>query len=135
MGRLKALENAQAGEQLPLDEFLGLVKFNDAGLVPAVAQDHANGDVLMLAWMDRKAIETTLADGFATYYSRSRAAYWRKGETSGHLQRLIDMRFDCDADTILLSVDQTGCACHTNRRDCFYLKVENQNVVVTESQQ
>ena len=84
----------------------------------------------MLAWMDRHAIETTLAEGYATYFSRSRQAYWRKGETSGHVQKLVELRIDCDGDAILLKVNQTGAACHTERATCFYLQVTGENVIV-----
>ena len=116
MKTLTELESAQAGERISLEEFLGSVRFNDAGLLPAIAQDVESREVLMLAWMNREAIERTLRDGYAWYYSRSRQAYWRKGETSGHVQRLVSMRFDCDADAVLLEVEQTGAACHTNRK-------------------
>jgi len=112
------------------DVFLEEVQWNANGLVPAIAQDWQNGQVLMLAWMNRQAIERTLSEGYACYYSRSRQTLWRKGETSGHLQALKSMRFDCDGDTILLKVDQTGPACHTGRRDCFYNRVEGDRVVV-----
>ena len=106
------------------------MRFNEAGLLPAIAQDHNSREVLMLAWMNREAIERTLRDGYACYYSRSRQAFWQKGETSGHVQRLVAMRFDCDADTLLLEVEQTGAACHTFRRDCFYLEVDGDAVTV-----
>jgi len=99
---------------------LDAVAFNADGLVPAVAQDHATGDVLMMAWMNRERLAETLATGRVCYWSRSRRAFWRKGETSGHVQRLIEARLDCDGDTLLLLIDQTGAACHTNRRSCFY---------------
>lgn len=90
------------------------------GLIPAIAQDHASGEVLMMAWMSRESILKTLEKGVVTYWSRSRKSFWDKGETSGHVQRLIEMRVDCDRDCLLLLVDQTGPACHTNRRSCFY---------------
>ena len=96
------------------------LKYDSNGLVPAIAQDHATGDVLMLAWMTREAVERTLATGKVTYWSRSRQAFWVKGETSGHLQHLVEMRVDCDRDCLLLLVRQEGPACHTNRRSCFY---------------
>ena len=101
---------------LPLDT----IRFDSAGLVPAIAQQHDTGEVLMLAWMSREAVEETLRTGLATYWSRSRRALWRKGETSGQVQRLIEMRLDCDGDALLLLVEQTGVACHTGRRACFY---------------
>jgi phosphoribosyl-AMP cyclohydrolase len=90
------------------------------GLIPAIAQDHASGEVLMMAWMNAASIRKTLDSGIVTYWSRSRQAFWAKGETSGHVQRLIELRIDCDRDCLLLRVDQTGPACHTNRRSCFY---------------
>lgn len=130
MTDLKALETSPNGTRLDLAEFLDVVKFNDQGLVPAIAQDSASGTVLMLAWMNRDAIDQTLASGLVTYYSRSRQSLWQKGETSGNTQRLVDMQFDCDADAILMLVEQTGPACHTNRPNCFYLRVEDGQVVV-----
>jgi len=127
---LKALETSPNGTRLDLAEFLDVVKFNDQGLVPAIAQDSTSGTVLMLAWMNRDAIDQTLASGLVTYYSRSRQSLWQKGETSGNTQRLVGMQFDCDADAILMLVEQTGPACHTNRPNCFYLRVEDGQVVV-----
>lgn len=97
--------------------------FNDQGLIPAIAQDAANGDVLMMAWMSREAVAATLDTGRVTYWSRSRQALWIKGETSGHVQELVEFRVDCDRDCLLLTVNQTGPACHTNRRSCFYTAV------------
>jgi phosphoribosyl-AMP cyclohydrolase len=96
------------------------LKFDRDGLVAAVAQQHDSGEVLMLAWMNREAIEETLATGRVCYWSRSRGALWRKGETSGQTQRLVDLRVDCDGDVVLLLVDQTGAACHTGTRSCFF---------------
>ena len=125
------LENTALGHRVSLQDVLAALKFDSDGLVPAVAQDARTKEVLMLAWMDRKALERTLAEGFACYWSRSRNAYWRKGETSGHLQALKELRFDCDGDAILLLVDQTGPACHTNRPSCFYLLAEGNQVRVT----
>ena len=130
MTDLKALETSPNGTRLDLAEFLDVVKFNDQGLVPAIAQDSTSGTVLMLAWMNRDAIDQTLASGLVTYYSRSRQSLWQKGETSGNTQRLVDMQFDCDADAILMLVEQTGPACHTDRPNCFYLRVEDGQVVV-----
>ena len=130
MTDLKALEVAAAGTSVDLAEFLDAVEFNDQGLVPAIAQDSASGTVLMLAWMNRASIEQTLATGLVTYFSRSRQSLWQKGETSGNTQRLVSMQFDCDADAILMQVDQTGPACHTNRPNCFYLRIEDGEVVV-----
>jgi phosphoribosyl-AMP cyclohydrolase len=95
------------------------------GLIPCVAQDHASGEVLMVAWMNAAAVAQTLSTGRVTYWSRSRQAFWVKGETSGHHQRLVELRVDCDRDCLLVLVDQTGPACHTNRRSCFYTAVRD----------
>lgn len=99
------------------------LKFNSDGLLPAIAQDATSGEVLMLAWMDAEALQRTLRTRHATYWSRSRGEYWVKGETSGHLQRVVSVAVDCDNDTILLQVDQTGAACHTGNRTCFFTQV------------
>lgn len=99
--------------------------FNDAGLLPAIAQDADTGDVLMLAWMNAQSIAQTLESGRVTYWSRSRQAFWIKGETSGHTQELVDMRVDCDRDCLLVVVRQIGPACHTGRRSCFYTSVRD----------
>lgn len=99
------------------------LRWDDRGLIPAIAQDAGDGTVLMVAWMNREALAETLATGQVTYWSRSRGELWRKGETSGHRQRLVDLRIDCDRDVILMQVAQTGPACHTNRRSCFYTAV------------
>jgi len=97
--------------------------YSDAGLIPAIAQQHDTGEVLMLAWMSKDAVVETLTTGRVTYYSRSRGSLWRKGETSGNTQTLIDFRYDCDRDTVLMLVDQTGPACHTDRPNCFFTSV------------
>ena len=94
--------------------------YNDAGLIPVITQDNATKEVLMMAWMNQEAVLQTLRSGQATYWSRSRKAFWVKGETSGHTQKLIDFRLDCDRDCLLMLVDQIGPACHTNRKSCFY---------------
>lgn len=99
--------------------------YNDAGLIPAIAQDEASGEVLMMAWMNAEAIEKTLETRRVTYWSRSRQSFWIKGETSGHMQELVDFRVDCDRDCLLVLVRQTGAACHTNRRTCFYTAVRD----------
>lgn len=104
-------------------ELLDSIVFDAQGLVPAVAQQHDSGEVLMLAWMSREAVAETLATGRVCYWSRSRRALWRKGETSGQVQRLVELLVDCDGDTLLLRVDQTGVACHTGRRSCFFRSV------------
>jgi phosphoribosyl-AMP cyclohydrolase len=102
------------------DTAIAAIRFGADGLVPAIAQQHDTGEVLMMAWMNRDAVRETLATGRACYWSRSRGALWRKGETSGQVQRLVDLRIDCDGDTLLLLVDQTGVACHTGKRRCFF---------------
>ena len=107
-------------ETITTGEFLDAVTFNADGLVPVIAQDAANGDVLMMAWMNRETLAETLKTGQVTYWSRSRQSVWRKGETSGHTQRLVEAYVDCDGDTLLLKVEQTGPACHTGARSCFY---------------
>ena len=105
------------------EDFAAVLRFNDAGLVPAIAQQHDSGEVLMMAWMSRESIAETLASGQVCYFSRSRQSLWRKGETLGNFQRLVEMRVDCDGDTLLLKVDQTGPACHTGARNCFFRSV------------
>lgn len=105
------------------ETFIAAVKFNEDGLVPVIAQSHQTGEVLMLAWMSQVTLEQTLRSGQATYWSRSRQKVWRKGESSGHTQRLIEAYVDCDGDTILLKVDQTGPACHTGAPNCFFRKL------------
>lgn len=117
------LERSPAGSKVALDDLLAAAKWNDDGLIPAIAQQHDSGEVLMMAWMNREALQETLATGRVCYWSRSRQTFWRKGETSGQQQHLIEARFDCDGDTLLLKVDQSGPACHTGRRHCFYLRL------------
>jgi phosphoribosyl-AMP cyclohydrolase / phosphoribosyl-ATP pyrophosphohydrolase len=99
---------------------LSVLQFNNEGLIPAIVQDVATGEVLMLAYMNREALEQTLDTGLAHYWSRSRAKLWQKGETSGHIQHVRDIRYDCDADTLLVLVEQEGVACHTGERSCFF---------------
>jgi phosphoribosyl-AMP cyclohydrolase len=99
-------------------------QFDAAGLIPAIAQDAASGDVLMVGYMNAAALRLTLETGYATYWSRSRARLWRKGEESGHTQRIVEIRVDCDQDALLLRVEQTGAACHTGATSCFYRVVE-----------
>jgi len=108
-------------------DYLDAIAWNADGLVPAVAQDAATGEVLMLAWMNRESLARTVATGEAVYWSRSRAQLWRKGETSGHLQKVVEIRLDCDADAIVLRVEQAGgIACHTGRRRCFFNLLDGQ---------
>ena len=99
------------------------LKYDAAGLIPCIAQDAASGDVLMFAWMNAESVAQTLASGRVTYWSRSRQSFWIKGESSGHVQRLVELRVDCDRDCLLALVEQEGPACHTNRRSCFYTAV------------
>lgn len=111
------------------DKFLELIAFNEAGLVPAIAQQHDTGETLMMAWMNREALAETVETGQVCYFSRSRNALWRKGESSGQVQALVEIRVDCDGDTVLLLVDQTGVACHTGRQNCFYRALRGGEIV------
>ncbi|WP_417821029.1 phosphoribosyl-AMP cyclohydrolase [Terasakiella sp.] len=101
------------------ENIVDALKYNSDGLIPAIAQQHDSGEILMMAWMNKEAVAETLKTGRVCYYSRSRQQLWRKGESSGQQQELIDFRTDCDKDTVLVSVNQTGVACHTGRRSCF----------------
>lgn len=105
------------------------LRYDEKGLIPAIAQDADDGTVLMMAWMNESSVNKTLETGKVTYWSRSRQSYWVKGETSGHVQELVDFRYDCDADCLLVLVNQSGAACHTNRRSCFYRAVRDGEVV------
>ncbi len=116
-----------------MTDWLDQVKWNQEGLVPAIAQDAATGRVLMLAWMNREALRKTATEGIAVYWSRSRNRLWRKGESSGHVQRVREIRLDCDGDAILLQVEQAGgIACHTGRRHCFYRRLHDGDWQVVE---
>ena len=108
-----------------IDTMLAEIRFNNDGLVAAIAQQHDSGEVLMMAWMDRAAVIETMTTGRGCYWSRSRKEPWRKGDTSGHVQTLVDFRVDCDGDTVLVMVDQTGVACHTGRHNCFFRAIRN----------
>ena len=101
------------------------LRYNDQGLIPAIAQEEGSGEVLMMAWMNAEAVARTIETGRVTYWSRSRNAFWVKGETSGHVQELVDFRVDCDRDCLLIVVRQTGPACHTMRKSCFYTAVRD----------
>ena len=105
------------------------LRYDTNGLIPAIAQDAASGEVLMLAWMNAESVARTLETGRVTYWSRSRQSFWIKGETSGHVQKLVEMRVDCDRDTLLVLVDQIGPACHTNRRSCFFTALRDGNEI------
>ena len=108
-----------------IDAMLAEIRFDPQGLVPAIAQQHDSGEVLMMAYMDRAAVIETMSTGRACYWSRSRKAPWRKGDTSGHIQELVELRVDCDGDTLLVEVEQTGVACHTGRHNCFFRAIRD----------
>lgn len=120
----QAVETLPSGHLLALDQVAEKLVFNDQGLIPVITQDAASKEVLMMAWMNRPALEKTLSTGRMTYWSRSRSAFWLKGESSGNTQELVEMSFDCDGDVILCQVNQIGPACHTGRPNCFYLRVD-----------
>ncbi|RUR38456.1 phosphoribosyl-AMP cyclohydrolase [Vreelandella populi] len=127
----KALESAAPTDTLPdTMTLLDAVRFNAEGLLPAIAQQHDTKEVLMMAWMNREALEETLATHRVCYYSRSRKKLWRKGESSGQQQHLKSAALDCDGDTLLLEVEQTGPACHTGRRSCFYLSLTDEQAKI-----
>ena len=113
----------------PTQEFFTTLNPNVDGLVPAIAQQHDTGEVLMMAWMNQESLQETLRTGRVCYWSRSRRRLWRKGESSGQTQHLIELRIDCDGDTLLLLVEQTGPACHTGQRSCFYRAVRDQQII------
>ncbi|CAE6965465.1 MULTISPECIES: phosphoribosyl-AMP cyclohydrolase [Pseudomonas] len=127
------LESARAGHTRSLQATLDAIAWNDAGLIPVITQRHDDGEVLMLAWMNRAALTETLSSGQVCYWSRSRQRLWRKGETSGHRQRLHSARLDCDGDALLLRVEQTGPACHTGRPACFYNELDGEQLRVVVS--
>ena len=126
----QSLESIATSHSISLYDCVKHLSFNDQDLIPVVTQCHQSKDVLMHAWMNRAAIEKTLATKRMTYWSRSRNAFWVKGETSGHIQQLVTMRFDCDGDTILCLVKQMGSACHTGRPNCFYLQIDSDSQAV-----
>ena len=126
----RQLEAGEVGVSVSLAQALAEIPWNADGLIPAIAQQYDTGEVLMLAWMNREALEETLEKGRVCYWSRSRQQLWRKGESSGQVQQLREARLDCDGDTLLLLVDQTGPACHTGRRGCFYNLVQGDRLVV-----
>jgi len=117
------LETLTHNDKIPLNEVIVQLAFNENGLIPVITQDVKTKDVLMMAWMNKEALEKTLISGRMTYWSRSRNKLWVKGETSKHIQELVNMSFDCDGDAILCQVKQTGVACHTGRPSCFFLQV------------
>jgi phosphoribosyl-AMP cyclohydrolase len=111
--------------QAAIDKMLAAIQFDAQGLVPAIAQQRGTGEVLMMAWMDRNAVSETMRTGRVCYWSRARRASWRKGDTSGHIQELVELRVDCDGDTLLVEVEQTGVACHTGRHNCFFRAIRD----------
>ncbi|AQA18599.1 phosphoribosyl-AMP cyclohydrolase [Halioglobus japonicus] len=119
-----SLEGSRDGHSIPLAELLERLRFNERGLAPVITQDAMNGEVLMLAWVNEEALTQTLRSGQMTYFSRSRNKLWVKGETSGHTQKVVDVRIDCDGDALLCRVIQEGAACHTERRSCFYVQTQ-----------
>ncbi len=129
----KQLEKAKLGDHFDWLTLKSQVKFDKDGLIPAIAQQFDTKEVLMMAWMNMQSLEETLETGRVCYWSRSRQNYWRKGEESGQIQLLKNLAFDCDGDTILLSVDQTGPACHSGRRSCFYTAVQGSDVEITSN--
>jgi len=130
MESFKALENEPAGSRHAWADVREQLRFNEAGLLPAVAQQSGTGEALMPAWMSRSTLDETLATGRVCYWSRSRGAPWRKGESSGQIQRLVEARIDCDGDAVLLLVDQQGPACHTGRRSCFFHEIDGDETVI-----
>jgi phosphoribosyl-AMP cyclohydrolase len=130
---LKRLERATASDSVALRDVLDALQFTDDGLIPAIAQRHDTGEIAMVGYMNRATLEETLNTGRVCYYSRSRKRVWRKGEESGNIQLLRELRIDCDGDALLLTVEQTGPACHTGQRSCFYLKVDGDRVTVTST--
>ena len=110
-------------------EVVNALKYNDDDIIPAISQQHDTGEILMMAWMNKESVAETLRTGRVCYWSRSRQKLWRKGESSGQIQTLKDFRWDCDADTVLMQVHQEGVACHTGRRNCFYLAVRDDAIL------
>ncbi len=113
-------------------KWLDEIKWSDDGLVPVIAQESVSGDILMFAWMNRESLEMTAKMGEAVYWSRSRGKLWHKGESSGHTQKVVDMRLDCDNDVLLIKVEQQGMACHTGRHSCFYQQLQNDQWVAVD---
>lgn len=126
----KSIENDPENSEYAVDKVLAELTFDDDGLIPVIAQDHDSKEVLMFAWMNLDALKETLATSKMCYWSRSRQALWRKGESSGHHQGLVSLRTDCDGDVLLAAVTQKDAACHTFRRSCFYLEFEKDKVLI-----
>lgn len=127
-------ESMPQGHCVALSELLAQIPFDQQGLIPAIAQQYDSGVVLMLAWMNRQALEQTLTTGQVCYWSRSRKRLWQKGESSGHVQQLMAAALDCDGDALLLQVNQTGPACHTQRPSCFYWQIQGDQVCINQAQ-
>ncbi len=130
MNLFKKYESNAPGFRIELESMLAQIHFNNQGLIPVIAQQHDTKEVLMLAWMNEEALRETLQSGRVCYWSRSRSALWRKGESSGQVQLLKHLALDCDGDTILMQVDQTGPACHTGRRHCFFYQLNKDGVKI-----
>ena len=115
---------------MKINDWLDSIEWNEQGLIPVITQDAGSRDVLMLAWINREALEKTVECGEAVYWSRSRQKLWHKGEESGHTQKIIDIRLDCDNDALIYMVEQSGLACHTGRRSCFYQQLQKSDTIV-----
>lgn len=126
----KSIENEAQGAEFDRSKVLAELTFDDKGLIPVIAQDASTMEILMFAWMNREALEETIQTNRVCYYSRSRQSLWRKGESSGHQQQLVSLRTDCDGDVLLAMVEQTGAACHTYRKSCFYLEFVGEKVKI-----
>jgi phosphoribosyl-AMP cyclohydrolase len=131
-GMIKQNKSVTHASHLSPSALLNMLCFNQDGLIPVIAQQYDTGQILMMAWMNQQALAETLQTGRVCYWSRSRGKLWRKGESSGQIQMLQEMRIDCDGDTLLLQVDQTGPACHTGRRSCFYRAVRDDQIEITD---
>ena len=131
----RQIEDCPRGERFDQTEFISRLSWTEQGLIPVITQQYDSGEVLMMAWMNAESLQLTLSEGWVTYWSRSRQQLWKKGESSGHRQRLIELRIDCDGDTLLCLADQQGPACHTGRDNCFYFTLlpESGEVVVNAS--
>ncbi len=129
---IKQNKSVTHASHLSPSALLNMLCFNQDGLIPVIAQQYDTGQILMMAWMNQQALAETLQTGRVCYWSRSRGKLWRKGESSGQIQMLQEMRIDCDGDTLLLQVDQTGPACHTGRRSCFYRAVRDDQIEITD---
>jgi phosphoribosyl-AMP cyclohydrolase len=126
----KKIESAESGTSFPIEDVLQELTFDDQGLIPVIAQDSETAEILMFAWMNRQSLGETISSGRMCYWSRSRQAYWKKGESSGHIQQLKELTTDCDGDVLLAKIEQTGGACHTNRRSCFYIKLGEKEATI-----